>query len=349
MNKITLTLISCSLLSNLFANEALNINDMFYKAKFSAELSFEIEKTNYQHEKDTTEAFASIELGYETATLNGLKASINILSNQDIYDTETGSVLNIANLNYQNNIVNFIIGKQSIEEIYTIDDDFEAIHLALNINPKLKFTLAYLNRIIDKSNYRFIDYNGDHGEYMGLINYKLNNNLNFNIFYSNQPKVANQTGGEIVLTLADFTTNIIYNTTNEDDINIPNGASFIIDFNYKLKDIALQAGYIGTDKNGGVGSFDLADGFNPLESGDKVSENDANTYYIGVSKKIFDTDFTFMYGNTDYDKFKEFEFSLVAEKELSKYSTVEFSLVEVIAEDTNDDYRVCNLEFQYKF
>lgn len=348
MKKTLTTLIMCGAITSSLQADATNISDMFTNGDYKAKLTLQGEKTNKKTANDSRWSYAALKLYYRTDVFNNFRANFKAKVVQQRANSHTESIIENANLNYKNDIVDLTIGRQDIEEIYTTDADFEAIYLNLSVSQNLNIVMAYIDTELDDIvDFKFEDRYNKKGEYLGMFKYNTDD-IAMSLYYSDAPDQASQIGTDLKYTIGNLSANILYNQTNEDVVATKDGSSAILDLQYKLDNFTFQTGYIQVDKNG-VGSFDLAGNFSPLEINENLSENNAKTYYAGVETEISGFTLSAIYGTTSYDNNHEKEFDIRVQGEVMKDVYVETFIANLYAQDNADDKRVCGLEINYKF
>lgn len=367
MKKIQLSLLAASLIATNLLAESSSLEDAFKNGKVSGEISaYGITADNGGTTIDSGYSLGSLSLGYETASLNGFKASVGFIANTEFSEKEDGdyssvdepnAIMHTANVSYTNDMVSLIAGRQAID-LEWISDYHEAIVAVVTAIPNTTLILGHTDKINTSANdgalENFTKFNTTKGASVVDVTYKVNDDISFGGYYMDANNLFSAVGGKVELSMNEFGAIAKYATTNEDVATTTDGDIAALDLSYSNDTFGVNAGYIATDKDGGTGSISaLGDNINPFDSGNQVYGTDADTYYVGANTSVAGFDFGLLYGKTDYkngtvsETEKELNFTI--DKELYTNLTVSLLYVDIDAEATNDDSTYYSAQLIYSF
>lgn len=302
----------------------------------------------------------SIGLGYETGSFNGFKAEVGFRANQDFseqtdgfHDDTTKAILHTANISFANKYFEAKVGRQEID-LEWMGDFHEAIVASTTAIPDTTVVFGFTNRIAvaDADDYLadFEKVNNDKGAYVLDAKYEGIEGLAVNPYYYNAPDLAKWYGLKL-----DYDTDVFGLTahgakSSEDVVGVENGQVLHFEARTEFSGLALNVGYITTDKDNGVGSIaELGDNISVLEDGNQVYEADAKTTYLGLGYEISGFELAALYGQTKYANEKEKELNLAVDYGISENLAVGALFVDVNAQDSASDYNRIALTLQYSF
>jgi hypothetical protein len=318
MRKLTMSLaVSAIVASGAFAT---SLEDAFAKGKVSGEIGGYItSSSNGGATPDTAYSLGSVALNYETASLNGFKASLGFMASTKIDSKNNGydssnpssganpvakSIMNVANVSYASDAFTVIAGKQAID-LEWIADYHEAVVGVVSAIPNTTIILGHTERINASANDGALEEFSVSGTEKGAnvldVTYEIDKTTKVGAYYMDAPNVFSAVGAKVEAEVSGLGVVGKYAKTSEDAAGTKDGSIMALDLSYKVEEIALNGGYISTDKDGGIGSISaLGDNINPLDSGNQVYTTDAKTLYVGASTTVAGFELGGIYGTTDY-------------------------------------------------
>ena len=358
MKKISLVAASLLLASNIIAQ------DSFENAIKAGTVSGDIVLYGASESRNAgnpEEGFTSgsIGLGYETGSFNGFQAEVGFRANHDfseqtdgLHDDTTKAILHTANISYTNKYFGLKAGRQEID-LEWMGDFHEALVASTTVIPNTTVVLGFTNRIAvaDADDYlaSFEKVNDDNGAYVLDVKYEGIEGLVANPYYYDAPDLANWYGLKL-----DYDTNMFgitaHGAKSSEDTMTDDGEILHFEARTVLSGLSINAGYITTDKDIGVGSIaSLGDNISPFEDGNQVYEADADTTYLGLGYEISGVELAALYGQTKYANDKEKELNLAVDYGITDNLAVGALFVDVNAQDSNDDYNRVSLTVEYTF
>lgn len=285
------------------------------------------------------------------------------------YDNEADKVVvNVANLEYSRGIGTLIAGRQAIG-LEWIGDYHNAVVGVLSTNG-LTLTAGYTDSKAvtdpDAPLAKFSDI-GEDGAYVVDAVYDIAGHAKVNAYYMTADTVYNSdgdllkgfsaVGGKIEGSAMGINLVAKYAQTKEDAVGTPDGDIMAFEAGYSTDAFGVKAGYIATDKTGGIGSLAaLGDNINPLDTGNAVYGTDAKTYYVGANASVAGFDLGALYGSTKYDSYEgvttagtEKELNLTIGKELAKNFNASILYADISAEDSASDSSYISAQLTYSF
>jgi hypothetical protein len=321
MKKLTMSLVAVAALSSVAMADATSLEDAFAKGKVSGEIgAYTTATSNSGTTADSGYSLGSVSLGYETASLNGFKASLGFMASTKLGEKVTGdygdgtpkSIMNIANVSYTSDAFTLIVGKQAID-LEWIGDYHEAVVGVVSAIPNTTIILGHTERINTSAN------DGALEEFSSMlvggavemkdganvldVTYEIDKTTKVGAYYMNAPDLFSAVGAKVEAEVAGLGVVAKYAQTSEDTANAAtngvDGSIMALDLGYKVGEIALNGGYITTDSKGAIGSiFALGDNINPLDTGNQVYTTDAKTLYVGASTTVAGFELGGIYGTT---------------------------------------------------
>lgn len=365
MKKTNLSLIAAALLTaqNIYADST-TIEEAFKKGKTSGDITLYGEQVNNSGTtNDSGFSMGSIGLNYETDSINGVKAAFGFRSNHDFSEKEEGdfsdgtepkAVLGVANISYENDILGLTIGRQEID-LEWIGDFHEAAVAFIKPVDGTTVILGHTKRTTavdpDAALADFERVNDNHGATLGHLIYEGIEGLSLEGYYYKAKELANWYGAKVNYDTDMFGLTVHHAKSSEKAAGADDGDISHLELRTNISDLALNAGYITTDKTGAIGSMDsLGDNINPFEEGNQIYSTDAKTYYIGAGYEIAGISLGAIYGKTDYESNKEEkELNLNLEYGFSDNMSGALVFADIEANDSDDDYNKVALTLSYSF
>lgn len=354
-----ISLAVCGLvLSSTMAFGADSIDAAFKEGKVSGSLNlYGVNQNNSGSTADSGFSSADIELGFETATYNGFSGKVGFVGahvidengSTDADDIASKSLLTEASITYGIEGASLTVGRQAVD-LEWMGDYQEAAVAAITAVPNTTIVLGFTDKMavagVDEISEKFSEVNGTKGAYVADIKYTGLEGFEFNPYYYTAPDAFDFVGlkttysSDLFGAVAHYASSDVdttWGTTNSKE----DGSIAHVELNTTLAGVSLAAGYIKTDKNGGVGAMDsLGDNISPFEDGNQVYEADARTTYGSIGYSLFGIDLGALYGQTTYGTAddKEKELNLTAEYAITDSLGVSVLYADVNAEASTDDY-----------
>ncbi len=307
---------------------ASSIEDAFAKGKVTGELSvYTTSVNNSGSTPDTGYSLGALSLGYETASVDGFKASVGFMGATELSDKNGGytdgapkSIMNIANVSYASDKYTVIAGKQAID-LEWIEDYHEAVVGVVTAIPNATIILGHTERKTGSANDAPLTEFSKSGMKGGAnvldVTYSVNETTKVNGYYMDASEVFSAIGGKVSTEVAGLGITGKYAQSNE-DVAANDGKIMALDLTYKVGEIGLNGGYIKTDKIGAIGSLAaLGDKISPADTGLAAYGTDAKTMYVGASTSVAGFDLGALYAATNAP-FDSKELNLSVGKELAK-------------------------------
>ncbi len=366
MKKVIIaTALSVVASAHLFAADS--IEGAFAAGKTTGEISvFTNSTTNSGSTADTGFTIGSLNLLYSTDSFHGLKANVGMRTTMLIdekddgnYDDSEKAVLNVANLEYSRGIGTLIAGRQEIG-LEWIGDYHNAVVGVLSTNGLTLIAGYTESKAVTNSDEpltKFSKFNGEDGAYVVDATYDIAGHAKVNAYYMDAPDLFSAVGGKIEGSAMGINVVAKYAQTKEDAVDTPDGDIMAFEAGYSTDAFGVKAGYIATDKTGGIGSLAaLGDNINPLDTGNAVYGTDAKTYYVGANASVAGFDLGALYGSTKYDSYEgvttagtEKELNLTIGKELAKNFNASILYADISAEDSASDSSYISAQLTYSF
>ncbi len=327
MKKLTMSLAVASILgSTVYAS---SIEDAFAKGKVTGELSvYTTSVNNSGSTPDTGYSLGAISLGYETASVDGFKASVGFMGATELSDKNGGyvdgapkSIMNIANVSYASDKYTVIAGKQAID-LEWIEDYHEAVVGVVTAIPNATIIVGHTERKTGSANDASLaEFSkiGTKGASVIDATYSINETTKVNGYYMDASEVFSAIGGKVSTEVSGLGIIGKYAQSSEDAVSTANGKIMALDLTYKVGEIGLNGGYIKTGKDNGIGSLStLGDKISPADSGLAVYNADAKTMYVGASTNVAGFDLGAIYAKTKVAASDEKELNLSIGKEIAK-------------------------------
>jgi hypothetical protein len=254
MKKLTMSLVAVAALSSVAMADATSLEDAFAKGKVSGEIgAYTTAANNGGTSYDTGYSLGSVSLGYETASLNGFKASLGFMASTglseknngsdatkvdgdgnpaDDYNNAVKSIMNIANISYSNDMGTLIVGKQAID-LEWISDYHEAVVGVVSAIPNTTIILGHTERVNTSANdgaleeFATIGTNGDGANVLD-VTYEIDKTTKVGAYYMDAPDTFSAVGAKVEAEVAGLGVVAKYAKTSEDTANINYGFRFRI-------------------------------------------------------------------------------------------------------------------------
>jgi hypothetical protein len=363
MKKIlSLATMSCLATSGVMAE---SLSEAFKNGKVSGDIVLHAERQNNNGTTlDAGFTNGSLGLSYETGEYKGFKASVGFRANSDFSEVENGdfgedetkALLHTANISYNSEFIDVIVGRQEID-LEWMGDFHEAYVAVLKPTRNLALVLGYSDKIAvadpDAKLEKFTKI-GEDGVYVFDAKYSGIEGLGLNAYYYSANDIADWYGTKVDYDTDMFGATAHYARSNVDAlIASQDGSIFHIEARGAFADFNLKTGYITTDKDIGVDGImnNIGDNISPFEDGNQVYVADSNTYYFGASYTIAGVELGAIYGQSKYgatnDKEKEFNFS--ADYGVTDELSLGFLFVDLSAQNSTDDYNRIGFTASYAF
>ena len=356
MKKLTMSLAVASILgSTVYAS---SIEDAFAKGKVTGELSVYTTSVNNKQTADTGYSLGAISLGYETASVDGFKASVGFMGSTKLNEKNSGnygdsaprSIINIANVSYASDKYTVVAGKQAID-LEWIEDYHEAVVGVITAIPNTTIIVGHTERKTASANdaslaefYKI----GTKGASVIDATYSINETTKVNGYYMDAPEVFSAIGGKVSTEVSGLGITGKYAQTNEDAV-VTDEKIMALDLTYKIGDIGLNGGYIKTGKDRAITSLKLlGDKISPADDGSAAYGIDAKTMYVGASTSISGFDLGALYAATNaaYDSK---ELNLSVGKELAKNFKAKALYANINSDDAASDKSYYFAQLVYSF
>lgn len=351
MKKLTMSLAVASILgSTVYAS---SIEDAFAKGKVSGELSvYTTSVNNSGSTPDTGYSLGAISLGYETASVDGFKASVGFMGSTKLNEKNSGnygdsaprSIMNIANVSYSSDKYTVVAGKQAID-LEWIEDYHEAVVGVVTAIPNTTIIVGHTERKTASANdgalIPFAQFNGTKGANVVDATYSINETTKVNGYYMDAPQLFSAIGGKVSTEVAGLGITGKYAQSSEDTVSTlyesnADGKIMALDLTYKVGEIGLNGGYIKTGKDNAIGSLSaLGDKISPADTGSAAYGIDAKTMYVGASTSVAGFDLGALYAATNASIDSK-ELNLSVGKELAKNFKAKALYANINADDSSD-------------
>lgn len=363
MKKIlSLAAISCLAASGVMAE---SLSEAFKNGKVSGDLLLHVERQNNSGATlDAGFTNGSLGLGYETREYKGFKLSTGFRANSDFSEVEDGdfggdetkALLHTANISYESEFIDVIVGRQEID-LEWMGDFHEAYVAVLKPTTNLAFVLGYSDKYAvadpDAELEEFTKI-GEDGAYVLDVKYSGIERLGLNAYYYSANNIADWYGAKVDYDTDMFGATAHYASSNVDALVAAKDGSILhVEARGTFADFGFKAGYITTDKDTGVDGImnNVGDNISPFEDGNQVYGANADTYYVGANYAIAGVEFGALYGQSEYgasnDKEKELNFTV--DYSVTDELSLGLLVVDVSAEDSNDDYNRIGFSAAYAF
>lgn len=340
-----------------------NLSDAFSNGTVSGDLNLHYNAIDNRSAADSGYINSFIGLKYETTAFNGLQLGLAFKNGAELWEKEsgdadgaTGSLLTEAYLSYSNDDLTIVLGRQEID-LEWVSDFHEALMVTTTAIPNTLLTVGYTQRIAtadeDDLSPGFSDI-GSNGAYLLDARIEPMEGLSVSPYLMHVSDLFDGYG-----VMADFDTesglgaSVHFAQTSVDPVGEADGEIFHLELRGAFAAVALAAGYIQTDEEGGAGYLDtLGDNINPLEEGNQIYAVDAKSYYLSAEYTTGQVSLAAIYNSTDYAGSDEKEFNLVVGYDfdnLVENLSLEFVFADINANASSDDYEKYKLLLTYEF
>lgn len=366
----------------LYSNlQATNLDEMFTSGKLSGDVSITYESRKQDEEiskyfSNTKYSVGSIALNYETATYNNFNINIGFRkffeiyeedhnfitkhgvgdSTERIYDEKGWTILSTAYLNYANENIGIKVGRQDLKTDW-LTKSHDAVTIISNISSKSKLNLIWSKkrgRVTNRELRPFLKINDNDGIYKASLDYNFGL-LDTTTYILHAPTSHDIYGGKIKINkeFSDIKTGALIHLAKISEKKQEDGDMIELKAYLDINGYKSTLGYVKTGKkNGWASAADYGDLVVPFEEGINMYKADAQTIYFMLSKKVYNSYITGLYGLTEYGDYKGDEFNLWLSHKLNKNTSFKLGYT-LTNEDENDsastDMRQLNMTLSYKF
>jgi len=371
MKKIYISAIAAAILSTGAMAQSNNIKEAFANGKVSGDITLYGESTSKKgNNKNSGYAMGSIGVGYETDSLNGFKGAVAFRANHEFTEKEKGdysdgtdpeAALSTANISYANDYATIIAGRQEID-LEWMSDFHEAVVGAITVIPDTTLVIGHSTRFMAVDNDGALEKMadiGDDGASVIDVKYEGLENTVINPYFMHADDLFSAYGLKATTSIAGIDLTAHYAETNEDTknddgSNKDDGSIAHLEIGTTVADIALAAGYITTDKNGGAGSIaSLGDNIDPTEDlGDFIyDESDVDAVYASIGTEISSISLSALYTNVNYGTNDDevSEIVLTAGTSITDELSLDLLVSAIDAQNSDDDTDKITLMATYSF
>jgi len=327
MKKIYMSMVAAAVLSTGAYAESNSIKEAFANGTTSGDISIYTDSVS-SDSGDSAYTNSSIGIQYETDSFNGFKAAIGGRTNHKFSEKNDGdysdgtdpeAALSTANISYSTDMGSIKVGRQAID-LEWITDYHEAVVGAITAIPDTTIIVGHTTRFMVVDPDAALEKMGDitdSGASVIDVKYAGIENTELNAYYIDADDLFSAYGFKATTTVANMDLLGHYASTSEDVSGTEDGSIAHFEIGTTVSDISLAAGYITTDKDGGIGSLDtLGENIDPFEAAGEVYSADADTFYASISADVAMVTLGAFYGETEYgtndDKISEFNVSASA-------------------------------------
>ena len=363
MKKIYISTIAAALLSTGAMAESKSIKEAFENSKTSGDISvFHKSISKNGANKDSAYTMGSIGLNYETDTFNGFKGALGFRTNHKFsekentdYDETTKTVMSLANISYTNGDATIIAGRQEID-LEWIGDFHEAVVGVFTYVPDTTIVVAHTERFMAVDDDGGLDKMADIGtnnDGANVIDVKYEGIANtvINPYFMDAKDTFSAYGLKATTTVANIDLTAHYAASNEDVAGQKDGSIAHFEIGTKISNIGFKAGYITTDKEGGVASLEtLGENIAPTKAIDNsVYAADSDSFYGRISGEVASVSLSALYTVSDHGNEKDSELLIKAGTEIAENLEVDFLYSGASYENSDDDKDRFTLMATYSF
>ncbi|MDD2895361.1 MAG: Opr family porin [Aliarcobacter sp.] len=368
----TISLVACGLLlSSSVAFGADTIDSAFKEGKVSGSLALYGQKHDKKNGNlDSGFGNGNATVAYETASFYGLSAKAEFKGNLGLGEIEkndrlTGapfennSLMTEAYIKYAMDGFSLTAGRQAID-LEWLGDYNEAVVAAITAIPDTTIVLGYTDRKAESG----IDLSQDFyvvtqkGAYVLDVKYAGFEGVEFNPYAYSAPDAVDFYGLKTTVTTDYFGAIAHYAESNVEKVfgtanGYQDGSIAHFELNTTISEVSAAAGYITTDKNGGVGAMSAyGDNISPFDTGLNTYSADAKTVYGSLGYTIADIELGALYGETKFGtNYKEKELNLTAGYSITESLATSVLYGHVNADEANGDsddkYVLASVEYTF--
>lgn len=368
----TISLVACGLLlSSSVAFGADTIDSAFKEGKVSGSLALYGQKHDKKNGNlDSGFGNGNATVAYETASFYGLSAKAEFKGNLGLGEIEkndrlTGapfennSLMTEAYIKYAMDGFSLTAGRQAID-LEWLGDYNEAVVAAITAIPDTTIVLGYTDRKAESG----IDLSQDFyevtkkGAYVLDVKYAGLQGVEFNPYAYSAPDAVDFYGLKTTVTTDYFGAIAHYAESNVEKVfgtanGYQDGSIAHFELNTTILEVSAAAGYITTDKNGGVGTMSAyGDNISPFDTGLNTYSADAKTVYGSLGYTIADIELGALYGETKFGtNYKEKELNLTAGYPITESLSTSILYGHVNADEANrdsdDKYVLASVEYTF--
>jgi len=348
------------LISSTMAFGADSIDGAFKEGKVSGALDAYYTTTDADS-GDSGFSSAGVSLSYETAPYNGFSGKVGFVAASEISEENTGdsddiandSILSEASITYASDVVGITLGRQAVDFEW-IGDYHEAVVASTSAIPNTALTILYTDKSavagVDEISSEFADVNGTKGAYVLDAKIALAEEIELNPYFYSLTDVADYYGGKVSYSSDMFGAMAHYAASNE-DTTTDDGSLIALELSTEVSGLSLAAGYIKTDKDGGIGSMaSLGDNYEPMDDGSAIYLADAKMMYASVGYSIAGVDLGLAYAQTKIDSDKDKELNVTADYGFTDSLSGSLLYVDIDAETTateDQSYFIASLNYSF--
>lgn len=340
-----------------------DLGGAFSQGSFSGDINLHHKRLENSSSRNSGYTTSYLGLKYLSAPFHGTRLGLAFRNGsglQEAYDGDAdegdNSLLTEAYLHFSGDTLDLTLGRQAID-LEWVGDYHQALVVSTSVfaDSELTFGYSHSKAVANPDEFQdsFADIGADGGYFLdlklaptdGLIlnPYLLHSD---DLFTGYGIKAELELAGGFGLTLQGAASDVV--VAGESD-----GGILHLELRGQLGDLALNAGQITTDSDGGIGYLEtLGDNINPLEEGNQVYVADATTRYLGAEYSLGRFTLGAIYGISKYGASEEREFNFSAGIDLSSLTdNLSLGLVfaDVDAQSSSDDYRKYSPLLSYEF
>ncbi|MGB6327357.1 MAG: Opr family porin [Halarcobacter sp.] len=388
MKKFNVGLAVVAAVSLYSSANAQSLAEALTSGKVSGEIAATYENRNFDKEapgatyyRDSAYSVGSFALKYETGVWNNLSLTSKFRAYGTIFEEDKNSTtfmgtgdaserfhekngsnrsVDLEELFLSYNLKNFSVkaGRQFISTDW-INKTQDAIKIdAIFGNTSLEAIWSLRQGRVYSRDYRpMTKFNENDGVYKLGLTHKFNDTISTTAYGLVMPDVKDIYGAKANLTFGDTSIRAHY-AVSDDDNNSKNDSSLIdLMVSTTIAGFSPYAGYIKVDNDAAFPGYTTGTGeiIVPFEEGDYVYSKDAQTFYLGVTKSIYDVSATLLYGQTKYDvgndSLKMNETTLWLEYPVTKNlkANLGYTVVNEDSKSKVSDYNQLNFTLAYSF
>jgi len=321
---------------------------------------------NMDNNSGTDQAYGTGFLGfkYETAPFHNLQLGLALRHGSEVHeqnsgdsDEGVGTLLTEAYISYQGDGLGLVAGRQAID-LEWVGDYHEAVTLSSSALANTELTAGYSRSLAvadeDDLQHSFSDI-GEDGAW--FLDGKITplEGLSLNPYYLHANDIFSGIGLKADLEHeSGLGLTAHYAASDVDVAGEQDGDILHLEIRGSLGELALAAGYIATDEQGGIGHLDqMGENINPLEEGNQVYVADAKTWYLGAGYTLGKASFGLLYGDSDYAaSAREQELDLTFSYDLGAVAenlSIDLVYAMIDADSSANDYDKATLMLSYGF